>query len=301
MLILSVELVFCFPLTSPHQVFSFSLRKCSLCKSVHSLHLSCLSIASFLHFGNTSSIYIFLFLFCIAHFHSNMPATPTITKKSTRSNSVPSGNIPSDFEVLINRAKEDIIKQINPQILKVLNALDSLSAKIDHVEMRLSDLTERTNKHEERMCLVETSLRNLEKKHELHNEGNVDVGEVAEEAYQRSLRVGNLIISGVSEPSEGRLEERQQQDAVFCRELLRTLDPNIEPKEVVRIGRGGSVKPRLIKVICNSAKDKFNILRRSKELRSHPKFVNVFLSELAINRHKTKGLARRFKKATRKR
>ncbi len=207
-----------------------------------------------------------------------MPSTPTYPKKSTRSNSVSAGNTPTDFEVLINKAKEDIVKQINPQILKVLNALDSLSAKIDHVEMRLADLTERTNMNEERIGLIVTRLHELERKQELRDKGNVDFEEVAEESYQRSLRAENIIISGICEPREGLLEERQQQDAMFCRELFRALDPSVEPKAVVRLGRTGNVKPRLIKVTCNSVKDKFSILRRSKELRSHPKFSKIFLS-----------------------
>ena len=53
---------------------------------------------------------------------------------------------------------------------------------------------------------------------------------------------------------------------------------DLDPEEVTRIGRANSSGARLLRFKCESTIEKFDILKKAKDLRNHPEFKGVYIN-----------------------
>ena len=89
------------------------------------------------------------------------------------------------------------------------------------------------------------------------------------EISDRQSRQANLIISGIQEKEDGSLEERREQDAEVMWSIFQFLDCSgvLEVKNIQRIGRLSSNRPRLLKVELGNSSQRNAILRNVRLLR----------------------------------
>lgn len=206
-----------------------------------------------------------------------MPSTPQQTKKSTRSNST--GNITlSDIVALINKTKEELANQLTSELRNVQDSLNTLSFKIDVIEGKLSDLKTKSDDHEKRISEMESTIKDMSRSQDINVDTSAMFTEMAEELQRKSLRMQNIILSGIEEPKDGNLKERYQQDMIACNKILSSLIPNFKCDEISRIGRSDAGRVRRIKIKCRSVKEKFEILQKSKELRAHPNYKHIYIN-----------------------
>ena len=74
------------------------------------------------------------------------------------------------------------------------------------------------------------------------------------------------------------MSERQQHDTDVCQDILMGL--NVADKHLSYIGRIGKLKPggkRLLRVVCNSEEQKFEVLRKAKNLRHSQLYNSVYI------------------------
>lgn len=187
--------------------------------------------------------------------------------KNTRSNS--STNITlSDIKDLIETSKRQIISTLKSDLERVQKQCEALLVKISGLEDECGDLREKNSQLESRVTGLETKNSIISR----------SFSEMVDECNERSRRQLNLIITGVRE-SDGTIDERKRNDQQICMSLFRQIGL-CESKihDVQRIGKIGGDRPRLIRLSCETYKEKLEILRKAKTLSRSPDFKAVFVN-----------------------
>ena len=149
---------------------------------------------------------------------------------------------------LIDR-KFDILIQ---KITELCSEQSNLRAKINEIEVKLSELEQNDSKFNEEFLI---------------------------EAEQRAARRNNLIISGVAESSVGTVEDRKAADESFLNTLIRDLGlASGIIQSFRRIGKITDSKPRLLLITCRTAEQKFAFLRVAKRLRNMESYRRIFVN-----------------------
>ena len=190
-------------------------------------------------------------------------------KRSTRSNST-TGISLSDIKQLIDTSKNEIISFVNE--------------KFDSLNTTLSLLTDRVQKIEDKLTAVDdVGKRNKEEIEEL-KDGMDFIREllpvqILREVEERNFKRPNLVLSGISELSSGSVDERKSHDETVVNNISNDLNINISGHfRCFRIGKPGSERPRLLKVVFTSMEDKMNLLRKGKMLRKSERFRQVYIN-----------------------
>lgn len=211
-----------------------------------------------------------------------MPKTPS--QRTTRSSSIPSviqeppkstKTSPTSLEDighLINSAKDEILSKLMNEITQVNECISSLTSKVVNIENGLAKMKETIEKHEEEFAEIRYTVSNL--KENLFSQ-------VTEEVEQRSNRMQNLVISGVTELGSGTIDERKEHDLNELIKVLDEMEINYDKDDfrVSRIGKPFKDKPRLLKVVCPDSQMKQDILRKSKMLRTSSSFKGVYVNQ----------------------
>lgn len=188
-----------------------------------------------------------------------MPDTPNIaiTTRTTRSNSQ-GGITLADIKQLIEKSKNETIKEMKLQSDKILTRMDNLEASNKRLQERNQELELEIAK--------------------MREEWQDGIAAMANEVYQRSRRRKNIVIAGVPECNTGSTEERKRADGEFCRKMFSDLSATTDFEEAIRIGRPSQDRPRLLKVRFKSMDGKIRVMRTSKELRNLGHYKNVFIN-----------------------
>ena len=179
-----------------------------------------------------------------------------------------------DISTLLVKMKNEII-QANREDIKnemkiVVDKLCALESRIDNIELTLSMLTSKQLIQEEKIAALSKQMA----------DSKTNISEdVQSELLQRVRRMKNIIISGVPEHEEGRVEDRKELDEKYVESLLRTLHVNLNLNG--KTSRMGTIKKnsnRLIRVTLPDDAVVSNILQSAKSLRKHDDFKNVFIN-----------------------
>lgn len=189
-----------------------------------------------------------------------MPNTNTPSDRVTRSGSSPK---PGGIGLTLADIK-DLIEKSTKQLLT------SLRGEVDGLKSMMSKLLERVDEIEKQSGLLQDRCKTLE-----HDQANLLF-----EMEERDRRKPNLIVSGIPEKADGSVNDRKQWDMEQVEALfgnLVDLNENVV-KAIYRIGNTNSAKPRLLKVVCRDVYTKRDLLSKAKNLRSEPKYQNVYLN-----------------------
>ena len=103
--------------------------------------------------------------------------------------------------------------------------------------------------------------------------------ELVEEANRRYQKRKNIIISNLPETLSGSVQDRKKDDRNLVQEVAKELDLlPFDIKEVQRIGKIDSKRPRLLCVTCSDESSKHNLLRSGKHLRNSRKFKHCYIN-----------------------
>ena len=197
--------------------------------------------------------------------------TPT-SKRNTRSvtNNQPLFTL-ADIEQLISKAKKEMLSSFKDEMRKISSSIDVLSSKIVNFEKRLSVLQAKSDEHENQIIEIRQVVGTLQSDF---------THEVTEEMEQRTQRLQNIVISGISELGNGSVDDRKHHDEKETELVLSELGiSNLQHYHISRIGKPHQNRSRMIKVVCPDVQTKRTILRNGKRLRSSPHFKNVFVNE----------------------
>ena len=157
---------------------------------------------------------------------------------------------------------------------KLENLIVTLNKRLDDLETKNSFLESKCKILEEKCGSFPIDSPHMEEMFE----------EVVRETMERQRRRKYLIISGLPEYTGtcNQLEsavERRSHDIKGLKTLAAEVGiDDLEPEEVVRIGRINSSRPRLLRFKCGTADVKFDLLKKSKNLRHNPTFGRVFIN-----------------------
>ena len=88
------------------------------------------------------------------------------------------------------------------------------------------------------------------------------------EKQEQDRRLNNIIIHGISEERTDTSVSIQEQDRNFIKSFLETIEVDVEPKQVLRLGAASADKKRPVKVILKNLDDKDNIMSNLNKLRN---------------------------------
>lgn len=92
--------------------------------------------------------------------------------------------------------------------------------------------------------------------------------EIVEE-HERQKRANNMIIYGISEERASATVSLQDQDIEFITRFLETIEvEDVDPKQIVRLGKASTDRKRPLKVIMANAEDKQKIMSKLNKLRN---------------------------------
>ena len=215
---------------------------------------------------------------------------PTPRAKSLRSNSIPC--TVSD----VSSAKDDIISTFKNELEKVCDTLESLSGRMNNIEIRLAEVESKQADQENEIKIMKDELNNLSKLEskvtDQENEiktlkGNLSClsnssspeNDFYDEIEMRMSKRENLIIFGVPESETGSVLDRKAADESYLNHLIQELDiQNFEFKRLERIGKISANRGRLLKVSGVDLQKKQEILRRSRGLRNSNQYKRVFIN-----------------------
>lgn len=159
----------------------------------------------------------------------------------------------------MDKAKSSIIGILKEELLSVVN---SLKERVQDLENKNSQLELRCQQMEEKS---------------ISGPGRDE--DWVEEAMDRYQRRNFLIVSGLSEPSRGTVAERHNEDIQSLKTLFTELGAGeLQVEEATRIGRNVGQRPKLLRLKCQSLDVKFDLLKRSKNLRKSAQFSNVYIN-----------------------
>jgi vacuolar-type H+-ATPase subunit I/STV1 len=194
-----------------------------------------------------------------------MNNTPTLTKKTTRSNSATSITL-ADIQQLITKSNGDLMENVQ----KINSSIKTLSRKIDGIEDKLAELQLKIDQHDTSIHEIKLAMKTMK--------SNI-TADLTEELQQRSRRINNLIVSGISENSDGTPIQRREDDEEKFSKVVQELGLNCNKKfEVMRIGKVRQDRPRLLKVTNLDPRSKQDILKNAKKLRKSSSFKFVYIN-----------------------
>lgn len=189
-----------------------------------------------------------------------MPSTPA--QRTTRSNSNTQTLTFADVKTLIDKCKSELKSSLDEKLDKLGSMMETLISRVEVLEKNYETLLVKMNEDRLKCNTVEEKT----------------TSEVFEEMEDRRRRLPNLIFSGLEE-CPGTVEERRKSDDDKCRELLSYIGcPSVDIEDVRRVGRIQSNKPRLIRIVCKSVNEKFDILRKAKLLRQNAEYRNIYIN-----------------------
>lgn len=203
----------------------------------------------------------------------------TPRQRPTRSNSITDPQITlSSVKSLLDDHKKQILNQIKSETNSIKTLIKSLTDRIQHLESNLEVAITRVNTLEERLAQKEiTNGETFE--------------DMCYEAQLRHQKRKYLVISGLPEQSHGNLQQRREKDEQAIKDLADALDvEDFHPRDIMRIGRIDSSKPRLLRIKCQSVPERRMFLQRSKNLKSMSQFQNTYVNPdlTATQRKKSK-------------
>ena len=187
-----------------------------------------------------------------------MPTTPQ-QRNTTRSRSNS-----------LNEIKSEIISSFKEELRQVTSKLDTLINRIQSVENTIASIL----KTQERQGYEIDSLK------EALTKVNEEKLSIFDELEDRDRRKRNLIVSGLHEMEDGSIEERKQSDKSKINHIFHNLtkwDGHMATS-ISRIGKQRSEGSRILKIVCEDEKVKWEILGRAKLLRKMPTFQNVYIN-----------------------
>ena len=88
-----------------------------------------------------------------------------------------------------------------------------------------------------------------------------------------------MIVSGLPEAISGSIVERKEADREIVTEMASTIGiEGLDPEEVARIGRANTSGARILRFNCESTKEKFELLKKAKDLQNHPEFKSAIVN-----------------------
>lgn len=200
-----------------------------------------------------------------------MPETPS--QRATRSNSNPNTTVTlKDIKSLIEDTKSQLLTKFSQEIDKVSEMLACLLRRIDDLDKKTDEIEKNcSNSHAQ----LDKEIKGIQKSNE------TNINDLMLEMEQRAYRSSNIIIFGLPEPGEGTAEERKSAELATVNDLLSKIDADVNVpshRTSHRLGRQKNAKPRPLRITGFSIAEKSEILRKSKSLRSHGEYVNVFIN-----------------------
>ena len=192
-------------------------------------------------------------------------------KRNTRATTQSVANV-TDFEQLVIGLKNEIFTKIETEMSSVKGILNSLTLKVTNLETKLTSLQIKYDQHDDQIKQLGSTLDSL---------GNHFPSMMVEEVMKRVQRQNNLIISGIPEPSSGKVEERINHDQEVFAQILNEVgvEHHEHTFQMVRIGKPRSDHSRLLKIECQTMKMKNEISRKAKSLRKSKVFRNVYIND----------------------
>lgn len=204
-----------------------------------------------------------------------MPGTPA--QRATRSASNPSNSVSlSDVKLWIERSETKILSSLGSDLSKISSLLESLSKRVEHIELRNAALEERCSELEGNNAILSSEVSRLKK---LSDNLRSDIlEESVSESLQRSRRLQSLVVQGVTESQTGTVEERNRHDLEQLKEIMNVLElPGSVVSHVRRVGRKRTDGTRNILARIGDVDSRMKILSKSKSLRNSTSFSRVFI------------------------
>jgi hypothetical protein len=103
--------------------------------------------------------------------------------------------------------------------------------------------------------------------------------DILRETQDRYRRRKHLIVAGLPESPSGSIDDRKMYDNKKIIAIMSEIGlPDFKPKEIMRIGKFGSQRPRLLRIKCKNVETKMSILRLAKNLRKSADFPNIYIN-----------------------
>ena len=129
----------------------------------------------------------------------------------------------------------------------------------------------------DRVKTLQNQYNDLKTKAASVSEGSHD--DIIGEAEERYRRRKYIIVSGLPEDETGNVSERLISDTNKVKKLTLSMGfQDFEPREISRIGRLNSSRPRLLRLKCANPQERNVLLRKAKSLRQTSCFKEVYLN-----------------------
>ena len=157
---------------------------------------------------------------------------------------------------------------------------NDLKQEINKVNERIEDLFKRVDAVDARNRALEDWCNRLQSQLDSRPIVSVPVfDDVLKEGEERHRRRKYIVISGVEEHESGSFEERRAKDAETVTRIAEQLQiANLEIKEISRIGKIDSSRPRLLRCKCKSVDERNSLLRKARLLRDSEHFKGVYVN-----------------------
>lgn len=166
----------------------------------------------------------------------------------------------------MNEMKSEILSELK----EIKDSLNTLKSKVECIEDTLSKVIETQEKQETQIKRLKADVLSVKESQEM----------MMAEIDDRDRRKPNLVISGIPECVDGNALDRKKWDTEKVENLFRALDDlsSDQIAQIHRIGKVGSSRPRILRIVCNDAKARQSLLRKAKNLRAMPEYANVFIN-----------------------
>lgn len=204
-----------------------------------------------------------------------MSQTPT--ERQTRSNSKPNSHASlTDIKTLMETILTDKLGSLEKKIDNVTDSLKMIISRIEDIEGKYKEVESRCKRIEEQQM------------------------DTFSEIDERERRKVNLVISGIEEKEDGNVQERIEWDEEKVEELFEDL-AGLDSDDFVktlRLGKTGTKKPRLLKVVCKNYETKRKILTKAKELRSKAGYKGIYVNpdQTPLQQRQSKSVREEYKR-----
>lgn len=128
---------------------------------------------------------------------------------------------------------------------------------------KLNEIGLKLESHSKQLIVFDRKFQDIEES--INEKVNKRVEIAIEEFREREERKLNIIVHNIPEPTN---EDKKREDLEKLRNIFSTIEcDDVVPKAFVRLGRPGSYKPRLLKVMLESVSSKRRLLGGTKFLR----------------------------------
>ena len=87
------------------------------------------------------------------------------------------------------------------------------------------------------------------------------------EKQEQDKRINNIVIYGISEETDPDMSLKDK-DSNFVKSFLETIEANVEPKAIIRLGTENAEKKRPVKLIMKSVEDKEQVMKNLNKLKN---------------------------------